>query len=232
MSEKKIPSAAGHRQRVKDRFLAEGLEHFDESHVLELLLFYGIPRIDTKPIAKALIAQFGSFSQVMEASHEELMKVEGIGENAATYLNLINAVGRYYLVNRDSNARVLATTEQCGRFLVPYFHRLRDETVFMLCLDAKCKLLCCREVGKGSVNSANVSTRRVLEIALGVNASSVILAHNHPSGLAVPSGDDLVTTERIARVLAAVDIVLADHIVVADEDFVSMVQSGLYTPLR
>ncbi len=232
MKEKIIPSASGHRQRVKDRFLAEGIDHFDEAHVLELLLFYGIPRIDTKPIAKALIARFGSFAQVLEATHEDLMKVDGIGENAATYLNLIHAVGRYYLMNRDSKTRVLLTTEECGRFLMPYFHGLRNEVVYLLCLDAKCKLLCCREVGEGSVNSANISTRRIMEIALGVNATSVILAHNHPSGLAIPSGDDVATTRRIAKALAAADIILADHFVVAGDDYVSLVQSGSYLPGR
>ncbi len=232
MNEKKIPSAAGHRQRVKERFLAEGLEHFDEVHVLELLLFYAIPQKDTKPLARELLARFGSFSQVMEATHDELKKVDGIGDNVATFLNLITQVGRYYLINRESSVRILTTTEDCARFLVPRFHSLRNETVLLLCLDAKCKLLCCREVGQGNVNSASISSRRIAEIALGVNATSVILAHNHPSGLAIPSGDDIATTQRIARALAAVDVILADHIVVADEDYVSMAQSGAFLPGR
>ncbi len=232
MNEKKIPSAAGHRQRVKKRFQDEGLENFAEAHVLELLLFYAIPQIDTKPIAKELLACFGSFSQVMEATRDELKKVDGIGDNAATFLNLVTEVGRYYLVNKEANAKILSSTEECARYLVPRFHHLRNETVLLLCLDAKCKLLCCREVGQGNVNSASISARRIAEIALGVNASSVVLAHNHPSGLALPSGDDVATTERIARALAAVDVVLADHIVVADEDYVSMVQSGCYIPGR
>lgn len=232
MKEKIIPSASGHRQRVKDRFLAEGIDHFDESHVLELLLFYAVPRIDTKPLAKALIARFGSFSQVLEATHEDLMKVDGIGEQAATFLNLIHAVGRYYLMNRDSKSRVLGTTDACGQFLIPYFHGLRNEVVYLLCLDAKCKVLCCQQVGEGSVNSANISTRRIMEIALGVNATSVILAHNHPSGLAIPSGDDVSTTQRIADALIVADIILADHFVVAGDDYVSLLQSGSYVPGR
>ena len=100
----------------------------------------------------------------------------------------------------------------------------------MLCLDAKCKLLCCKEIGEGSVNSANIPIRRVVEIALAVNATTVILAHNHPSGIAVPSGEDVLTTKRLAAALDAVEICLADHIVVADDDYVSMAQSGLYRP--
>ena len=103
--------------------------------------------------------------------------------------------------------------------------------MFLLCLDAKCKMLCCKEVGEGSVNSASISVRRIVEIALAANATTVVLAHNHPSGLAIPSAEDVHTTERIAAALNAVEITLADHIVVADDDFVSMVQSGYYRPM-
>ncbi len=220
----------GHRQRVKDRFRKEGLDHFEEKHVLELLLFYCIPRMDTKPIAERLLNHFGSLPQVLEATAEELMKVEGIGENAATFLNLTTAVGRYYLVNRSTRQTVLNTTEKCGQYLLPYFYGRRNETVFMLCLDAKCKVLCCRELGEGSVNSAAIPIRKVAELALGANATSVVLAHNHPSGLALPSGDDVATTLRVAKALEAVEVILADHIVVADDDFVSLAQSGYYRP--
>lgn len=225
-----MPTAIGHRQRVKDRFRKEGLDHFDESHVLELLLFYCIPRIDTKPIAKRLIEHFGSLSQVLEAPIEELQKVEGMGENAATFLNLVTAVGRYYLVQRTTKHTVLNTTEKCGQYLLPYFFGRRNETVFLLCLDAKCKVLCCREIGEGSVNSAGIPVRKVVEQALAVNATTVVLAHNHPSGIALPSGDDVATTNRVAKALDAVEIILADHIVVADDDFVSLYQSGYYRP--
>ena len=158
------------------------------------------------------------------------MKVSGISENAATLLNLTTAVGRYYQVSRAARARVLNTTAECGRYLMPYFMGRRNECVYLLCLDAKCKVLCCKEVGQGSVNSAGVSIRRSVEVALGSNAASVILAHNHPSGLALPSGDDVYTTRRVAAALNAVEIRLADHIVVADDDFVSLVESGFYSP--
>ncbi len=232
MKEKNIISPVGHRRRVKDRFLAEGLDHFDASHVLELLLFYAIPQKDTKPAAKALLAKFGSFPQVMDATVEELKKVEGIGENAALFLKLVAETGRYYLVKKESDVKILDSAESFGRFLVPRFHNLRNETVMLLCLDGKGKLLCCQEVGQGSVNSAAISTRRIVEVALGVNASIVVLAHNHPAGIAIPSQEDLATTIRVEQALSAVDIILADHIVVADDDFVSMVQSDWFKPRR
>ncbi len=220
----------GHRQRLRQRFLEEGLDHFDEINVLELLLFYCIPRKNTNEIAHALLRRFGSVAQVMEAPVAELRRVEGMGENAAAFLALINAFGRYYLVNRAANTQLLSDIEKCGAYLVPKFIGRRNETVFILCLDAKCKVLCCREVGEGSVNSAAVPIRRIVEMALGANATSVVLAHNHPSGLAVPSGEDVQTTKRLAMALRSVDIELVDHIVVADGDFVSMAQSGMYTP--
>ena len=99
--------------------------------------------------------------------------------------------------------------------------------VYLLCLDAKCKVLCCQEIGEGSVNSANVPIRRIVEVALRVNATSCILAHNHPSGVALPSGEDVETTRRVAAALDTVDVQLVDHIIVADDDYVSLAQSGL-----
>ena len=220
----------GHRQRLKDRFRQEGLDKFDEIQVLELLLFYAIPQRDTNPLAHRLLDHFGSLPQVLEAPVEELEKISGVGANAATLLSLTTALARYYMVNRGTQTAILTSTEMCGDYLLPHFVGRRNETVFLLCLDAKCKVLCCKEVGEGSVNSASVPIRRIVEMALSMNATSVVLAHNHPSGLALPSGEDVQTTRRLAVALDAVDITLADHIVVADDDYVSMAQSGLYRP--
>ena len=220
----------GHRQRLKDRFLREGLDNFEELYVLELLLYYCIPRVDTHPIAHALLDHFGSLTAVFEATPEELKRVPGIGDNAATFLALIPQVGRFYQIKRAQSGDILHTISQCGNYLVPYFFGRENETVFLLCLDAKCKVLACKLVGEGSVNSANIPIRRVVEIALNTNATTVVLAHNHPSGLALPSHDDIQTTLRLAKAMEAVEITLADHIVVADNDFVSMAQSGYYRP--
>ena len=216
----------GHRDRLKKRFLEEGLDNFTDIQVLELLLFYVIPRRDTNPIAHALLNRFGSLTQVLEADVEELKKVEGIGQEAAVFLSLIPASGRYYMVDKAMQCKVLRTIDQCGEYLLPYFFGRKVETVFLLCLDAKCKVLCCKIVGEGSVNSAGISIRKIVETALGSNATSVVLAHNHPSGIAVPSLEDVQTTHRIAAALRAVEVHLADHIVVADDDYVSMVMSG------
>lgn len=221
---------SGHRQRLKERFLKEGLDNFNELQVLELLLFYCIPRQDTNPTAHALLERFGSLAQVLEAPSSELMKVPGIGEATATFLPLMASLCRYYLVHRTASNVILNTIEQCGNYLLPFFCGRRNEVVYLLCLDAKCKVLSCKEVGEGSVNSASVPIRRIVEMALADNATSVVLAHNHPSGMAVPSGEDQLTTRRLALSLSTVDIELVDHLVIADDDFVSLRQSGWYHP--
>lgn len=217
---------SGHRDRLKKRFLQQGLDGFTDIQALELLLFYSIPRQDTNPIAHKLLAHFGSLSQVLEAPAEELMQIGGIKEHSAVLLNLINEMSRFYLVDKAKQERVLPTIEDCARYLQPYFYGRTTETVFLLCLDAKCKVLRCKEVGEGSVNSAGISTRKIVEIAIREGATTVVLAHNHPSGIAIPSPEDIQTTRRIAAALQSVEVHLADHIVVADEDYVSMVQSG------
>ena len=220
----------GHRERLKQRFLEEGLDNFTDIQVLELLLFYAIPRADTNPIAHSLLEHFGSLAQVLEADTEELKKVSGIGDHAATLLTLVIDLCRYYQVNCAQQTAILTTLEACGRYLVPRFFGRTRETVFLLCLDAKCKVLCCKEIGEGSVNSAGVPVRRIVETALNANATTVVLAHNHPSGIALPSSEDVQTTHRVAAALDTVDIILADHIIVADDDFVSLLQSGKYRP--
>jgi len=216
----------GHRERVMERFLREGLDGFTEIQALELLLFFSIPRGDTNPIAHALLDRFGSLDKVLDANVEQLMSVEGIGPKSARLIRVIKEMGRYYEITRARQERVLPTIEECGDYLKAYFKNRKNETVFLLCLDAKMKVLSCREVGEGSVNYASVPIRRVVEMALEAGASSVVLSHNHPSGIALPSGEDIQTTRRVAMALSAVEITLVDHIVVADEDYVSMVQSG------
>lgn len=215
-----------HRQRMKTRFREHGLDSFTDIQVLELLLFYVIPRKDTNPIAHALLNRFKTLSQVMDAPVEELEKVEGIGKEAALLLKLIPAAAKFYMVDSAKQDVILDTLYKCGKYLENYFIGCRVEMVYLLCLDAKCKVISCVEICEGSVNSAGISVRKVVEKALAANATSVILAHNHPSGIALPSPDDLQTTKRIAAGLQAVEIALVDHIIVADGDHVSLASSG------
>lgn len=221
-----------HRKRVKDRFRKEGLENFDERYVLELLLFYCVPRKDTKELAIDLLDHFGSIVQVLDATPEELERVPGVGEGISTFLALRKAVERYYQIKKDQEYSdcPLMTPEDFGRTLRSRFIHQRNEVVYVLCLDAKCKMISCLFVGEGSVNSANVPIRKLVEISLNANATSIVLAHNHPGGLAFPSAEDIQTTHRLAQALAAVDVYVADHLIFTEGDWISMAQSGYYKP--
>lgn len=222
------PIHDGHRQRLKERFLAEGLEHFNDLHVLELLLFYALPRKDTNPIAHALLNRFGTLRGVLEARPEDLREIPGLGESAAVLLTLMPQLLLRYLRDRQDWGQILLTTSDCGRFITPNFFFAKEEQVWLLSLDAKCKVLDLRMVQSGSVNTAGISVRRVVETALRAGASSVVLAHNHPSGIALPSKADEETTIKMWHALNAVGVLLADHVVVAGDDFVSMAEDGFF----
>ena len=223
-------TAEGHRQRTKDRFRKEGLDGFGEVHALELLLFYAIPQRDTKPLARALLDRFGSMPLVLEATPEELMSVKGVGENVATYLKLVLAAGRYYTQRKAECMETLRTAREYIEYVKSLFVGEHNEVVYLVCLDAGCKVLRCQRIGEGSVTSAHVPIRRVAEVAMGTRASSVILAHNHPSGYATPSLEDRDTTEQLASALAVLGITLVDHVIVGQKDAVSLVESRMYDP--
>ena len=218
----------GHRKRIKDRFRKEGLDGFEDKHALELLLCYGLPRKDTKPLAEELINTFGGLTQVLDASPEQLEKVDGVGENLSTFLTLVREFVRRYSISKNISNKPLSSIEECCNYMKHYFNGKRNEEVYLLCLDAKFMPLCCRKISEGSVHSSTISLRKIVEIALNVNATTVVLAHNHPGGFAIPSEEDKATTYRLAKSLAEVDIVLADHIVVSDDEAISMVASRVF----
>lgn len=216
----------GHRDRMRNRFLEQGLDGFDEHQVLEMLLYYSIPRIDTNELAHALIKKFGSLSRVMEAPVSQLAEVPGIGMNTATLISFVSAMNRFCMISKaKEGVTILDSVASCAEYLRPHFLNQRNEVVFMMCLDAKHKLLSCKMLGEGSINSANISSRKIVETAVQENATFLLLAHNHPSGLALPSPEDVQTTKLLAKTLKAMEIVLVDHLVFSDDDFVSIASS-------
>ena len=219
----------GHRDRMKKRFNEHGLENFDEVNVLELLLFYALPRGDTNPVAHKLLERFGSLSAVLDAPIEELTKVEGVGENAATLLRLMHQLSRRYMVSKSAFVDILDTVEAIGNYIVPKFYGEKDEVVYIINLDAKLKVINSRCIARGQAERVGFSARKAVEAALAANASAAILAHNHTSGIALPSREDKESTARLAEALGAVDIALLDHIIVADDDFVSLAESGFFS---
>ena len=217
----------GHRARMKARFVRCGLDNFDDHSVLELLLFYAVPRRDVNELAHALLDHFGTLDAVFEASFEDMMQVPGAGENVATLLTLVPQVSRRYQLAKRRQQKLLRSSEEAGRYLVPLYLYERAEVVYLLCLDAKGGLISCREVGRGVVNAAEVSVRTIVETALSQKAVSVILSHNHVDAYALPSREDELTTKRVRDALLLVGITLADHIIVCGEDYVSFADSGL-----
>ena len=217
----------GHRQRKKEQFRMHGLDAFADHEVLELLLYYAIPRRDTNPVAHRLMERFGSLDGVFSATVEELEEVEGVGKNAATLLALWMPLYRRVRTKPKAKEIILNSTEQAGQYFMDLFFGMRREELYEACLDAKGKLLACCRIAEGGVDAVNISTRRLVENALKCGASAVILAHNHPSGIALPSPDDNTTTLAVWDALRAVGIPLIDHIIVADEDYVSLHDNGL-----
>lgn len=217
----------GHRERMKNKLLEQGLDVFDDHNVLELLLFYSMPRKDTNPLAHELLNHFGSLEAVFEAPAEELSKINGIGENTITLLKLIPEVSRRYFIDKNKFDNILDSSKKAGEYLIARYMYERDEVVYVMCLDSKCKVICCKELFRGVANSAEISVRKIAELALAKNATSIIISHNHTSGIALPSIEDEIATKRIKTALASMGIALSDHIIVADDDFVSMADSGL-----
>ncbi len=218
----------GHRERLRERFRAEGLDHFADHETLELLLFYAIPRRDTNQLAHQLLERFGSLEGVFSADPDQLRQVPGMGPGAVELLRLTQALFLRRLRQEEETPRIVQNSADAYSCLRPYYLARRDEMSFLICLDAKNKVICANTLFEGSVNIVQISVRKVVEQALLHNASAVILAHNHPSGVALPSAEDYQVTIQIQKALEAVNVELRDHIVLADGDYVSMADTGFF----
>lgn len=219
----------GHRQRLKTEFLARP-DSFPDHKLLELLLFYANPRSDTNPLAHELIEHFGSLAGVLDATPEELQKVKGVGEHAAVLFKVVKELAGRYLTVRTQVDDIAQSSKDYYALLRPYFFGARNERLCLLCLDGKHKVLGVRRLGEGNVNAVTVTTRLIAEAALSLNAAGVVLAHNHVSGLAFPSPEDLATTQSLASILSTMSITLVDHLIFVDDDMVSLRDSGYYQP--
>ena len=217
----------GHRERLRARFAEHGLDSFNELNALELLLCYAIPRRDTNEIAHRLLDAFGSLSGVFQASMQELTSVPGIGENAATLILMVPQIVKKAHVSKAKETKIIRNSTDAGNYLLPYFLDEQDEIVMMLCLDNKRAVICCREMGRGVVNCVDANIRRMVETALKVKTTTVIIAHNHPNGVALPSREDDNFTRTLYRSLGLLGITLEDHIIVANDEFVSLADSGV-----
>jgi len=217
----------GHRERLRERFLREGLDNFDDHQVIELLLFQAIPRSDTNPIAHRLMQRFGSLSAVLEADPKDLAAVEGVGSNAAAFLSMIPQVTRRYFLDRIKHMRKpLNTSESAAEYLVPLMAGRSEEVFYVICLDSQLRVLYPVLISEGTVKDAFVHPRHVVEAAVRHKAASVVLAHNHPAGSVRPSHHDHNITKRLVQALGGIDVKVVDHVIVAGEQFYSFAREG------
>lgn len=215
----------GHRERVKKEFLEGGLTHFSDLRALELLLFYSRIQGDVNPLAHELLRTFGSLSGVLDADPKRLLSVPGVGENTAILLKLVPAMSAKYLSSRTSLDTMISSTHDIRELFTPYFFGARNEMTYLAALDGKRKLLGVRKLSEGIPNATDVTTRQVAEATLSLNATMVILAHNHISGIATPSDADLVSTAYLQDFLSKMSVTLLDHVIMVDDDMVSLRES-------
>ncbi len=231
MPEKNNPHAK-HRERVRQEFLQNGFSVNTPPHkILELLLFYSIPRKDTNEIAHALLNRFGSISAVLEATPEELMRVEGVGENSAALIKLLLPIYRLYDNSKAVQGKAIEDTDQLCDFLLQKYRGYTEEVFSLLTINSKGTVIAFDILAKGDISSIGISTRNVLEKILERKAVAAVICHNHPFGNALPSNEDIETTRRIFLALSHINVTLMDHIIICDDDCVSLYQTPKYNSL-
>lgn len=217
----------GHRERVKNRFINEGLDNFEDHQVLELLLFYSIPVKDTNEIAHALIRRYGSLSAVLEADVADLMTIPGIGKNSAVFLSMLPSISRRYFKDRWGDKPQLNSTTRAGKYLVSLFAGRSYELFYIICLDAQNRVNHAALVHEGTIDQAAVYPRVVVETALRHQSHSVMIAHNHPGGTLRPSAADIEVTRLVKSALEPISIRVLDHIIVAGDGYFSFADKGI-----
>lgn len=217
----------GHRQRVKTRFLTEGLDGFEDHQVLEMLLFFSIPMKDTNELAHKMLNEFGSLAGLFEADPKDICKRCGVSENTAVLVSLIPSLSRRYFNRRWGDKPVLNSSSKAGEYAVSLFAGRTYEVFFVICLDSQNKVNYAALVHEGTINESPVYPRLIVETVLRHQANSVILAHNHPGGSLQPSHEDMAITKKIASALEPISVQVMDHIIVAGDKYMSFKERAL-----
>lgn len=223
----------GHRKRLKEEVLAQDFHESMPPHkILEMLLFYGIPRKDTNPIAHELLNKFGSLRGVIEAEPEELFAVKGMTHNAAALIKLIMPIARRYETDVKANLnRKFASIDEIGEFLAKKHMGYGVETFAITNFKSNGELISCEIISKGDMSSVPLTVKAVVQNVLKHKAPCVIISHNHINKVAMPSRADLEMTKAIKDTLDNIGVNLLDHIIVSDNDFTSLAQSAQYKAL-
>lgn len=222
------PLYEGHRERIRKKFLKEGIEPFSDYEALELLLTYAVPRRDVKPMAKKLLEVFGSLAGVMDAPPDELRKVDGVGGIAAAFIHLIKEVNWRYMESRIEPEDYLTSPQSVIQFCRSRIGRETREFLAVIFVNTKNQFLAHEVLSGGSVGSVNLDIRNVVKKAIDVKkCSGIVVFHNHPSGHPGPSDSDKKITSELARICKSLDIRLVDHLIVCSHDHYSFVENGL-----
>lgn len=219
-----------HRSRLKNQFIENGIDTLTDIQKLELLLFYSIPQKDTNPIAHNLINAFGTLSDVMSASFNELIKVDGVKENTATLIKFFGSMLNYS--SRPDGEEILSSSSKAKEFITKYFNHISVEQFYVFCLT---KSNCVKKaflINSGSSSEVNVEIRNITEKALETNCNRMIIAHNHPQGKAIMSGQDCRFTYSLLCSCILNNIELLDHIIVGTDKTISLYEQGILAKLK
>ncbi len=228
MSDKNVHE--GHRKRMRESFLKRDFDSLQEHEILEMLLFYAVPRSDTNALAHTLISAFGSLEKVLSAPYEELVKIKGVGESAAVLILLFSKLSVRYVSSLGEESGYKGKNEIISELIAKYTHETRELPKAVL-FDKKGKHLNTVDITTGGIESATFKIRELVEAAFRCNATAVIFVHNHPQGFAVPSAMDIETTKKLKNYLAPMEIKLLDHIIIAGKDWFSMKESKKYSDI-
>ncbi len=214
----------GHRKRARDSALKNGMKHCAEHELLEMLLYYSLPRIDTNPIAHALIERFGSIKGVLDAKAGELKAVEGIGDSSAHLIRVMSEILCRYLTDDPEKRYRFDDIGKVTEFLYPKFVGINIECLYILLFNNRLNLLACEKLSEGVINCSDVMTRRIAELVVNTGAAAALLAHNHPNGMAIPSSADLETTDVLHGYFNNMNVTMLDHLIFADQRYTSVMR--------
>lgn len=214
-----------HRKRMRSRLLNSDIDAFEDHEILEMLLYYSVPRKDTNALAHELLDRFGSFRGLVEADPKDLMSVSMIGEHSVAFFSLISEFMRRYSCEGEKRTEKYDTIEKIGEYFVKKYIGVNTETVYVMLLDNSLKLIECKKVHEGSVNSAGFDIRKIYQYATARNVPNIVLAHNHPGGVAVPTSDDINSTVILAQGCEILGLNILEHIIVAGDKYIPIIST-------
>ena len=209
----------GHRQRMRDKYMRVGADNLETHELIEMLLYYCIPRRDTNGLAHEMLDHYGSLDRLLSARVEELEQFEYVSHSGAVLIKLIGEIERRRMIENASSVYRYDSLDKVGEFLISLFRGQTEERLYLLAFDSGMKLIGCSLVSIGTINTVNVCANKIVELAVSLNASNIIIAHNHPGGVAVPSQNDISLTHTIESLTGLLHVRLLCHMIVAGDRY-------------